>query len=56
MQLSSPALAFFSFSAISDPSMHRAYSQWRQLDHLPENRALDGVIFGERWVRTPRCV
>lgn len=56
MQLSSPARAFFSFSAMSDPSMHRAYSQWHQLDHLPENRALDGVIFGERWVRTPRCV
>lgn len=40
---------------MADPSMHRAYSEWHQFDHLPENRALDGVIFGERWVRTPRC-
>ncbi|MDA2972582.1 MAG: hypothetical protein O3C62_08950 [Actinomycetota bacterium] len=56
MKLSSPARAFFSFSAMADPTMHQAYSEWHQLDHLPENRALDGVIFGERWVRTPRCV
>src|SRR5699024_7043661 len=30
-------------------------NEWHQLDHLPENIALDGVRWGERWVRSPRC-
>lgn len=47
---------FFSFTEVPDPSMHRAYNEWHQLDHRPENLALPGVRHGERWVRSPRCV
>jgi hypothetical protein len=46
---------FFSFTSVNDPSLHRAYNEWHQLDHRPENMALEGVRFGERWVRTPDC-
>jgi len=46
---------FFSFAEITDPGLHRAYNTWHQLDHRPENLALDGVRYGERWVRTPSC-
>jgi hypothetical protein len=47
--------AFFSFTAVVDASSHRAYNEWHQLDHRPENLALPGVAWGERWVRTPTC-
>lgn len=47
--------AFFSFTAVTDPADHVAYNEWHQLDHRPENLALDGVRWGERWVRTPAC-
>lgn len=46
---------FVSFAEITDPGSHRAYNAWHQLDHRPENLALDGVRHGERWVRTPGC-
>jgi hypothetical protein len=46
---------FFSFAHIADPALHRAYNEWHQMDHRPENLALEGVRFGERWVRTPEC-
>jgi hypothetical protein len=46
---------FFSFASITDPQSHREYNAWHQLDHRPENLALDGVIHGERWVRSPDC-
>jgi hypothetical protein len=45
--------AFFSFTSVTDCSLHRAYNEWHQLDHRPENLALPGVRWGERWVRTP---
>jgi hypothetical protein len=49
------ARTWFSFAEIPDPAQHRAYNEWHQLDHRPENLALPGVIHGERWVRTPDC-
>jgi hypothetical protein len=49
------AKVFFSFTEISDPTRHRDYNAWHQLDHRPENLALPGVIYGERWVRSPDC-
>jgi hypothetical protein len=48
-------LGFFSFTEVTDPSAHEAYNAWHQLDHLPEQFTLDGVHFGRRWVRSPRC-
>jgi hypothetical protein len=46
---------FFSFTEIPDPDHHRPYNEWHQLDHRPENLALPGVLYGERWVRSPDC-
>ena len=48
-------LGFFSFTEITDPSAHEAYNAWHQLDHLPEQFSIDGITFGQRWVRSPRC-
>jgi len=48
-------LGFFSFTEITDPSAHEAYNAWHQLDHLPEQFTVDGISFGQRWVRSPRC-
>jgi hypothetical protein len=53
--MSSPTRAFFSFPEVLDPARHRDYNAWHQLDHRPENLALDGVVHGDRWVRTPAC-
>ncbi|HEX7096600.1 MAG TPA: hypothetical protein VF183_12000 [Acidimicrobiales bacterium] len=49
------AKTFFSFTHVTDPALHRAYNEWHQLDHRPENLALPGVAWGERWVRSPDC-
>jgi hypothetical protein len=46
---------FFSFTEVPELSDHRAYNEWHQLDHRPENLALPGVLWGERWVRSPDC-
>lgn len=50
-------LAFFSFVALDDPEpdLHRRYNEWHQLDHRPENLALPGVAWGDRWARTAEC-
>jgi hypothetical protein len=48
-------LGFFSFTEITDPGAHRAYNEWHQLDHLPEQYSIPGVAYGERWVATPEC-
>ena len=47
--------AFFSFTGVTDRSKHREYNEWHQLDHRPENLALPGVVWGERWVHSPDC-
>ena len=46
---------FFSFTEITEPTAHRAYNEWHQLDHLPEQMPITGIAHGERWVATPRC-
>ena len=46
---------FFSFTEVTDPKEHRAYNEWHQLDHLPEQFPLRGIAFGQRWVSTPAC-
>ena len=42
-------LAFFSFVRLEDRSLHGDYNRWHQLDHRPENLALPGVAWGDRW-------
>lgn len=46
---------FFSFPEVIDADRHADYNAWHQLDHLPENLALPGVLHGQRWVRSPDC-
>jgi hypothetical protein len=48
-------VGFFSFTEITDPSEHRSYNEWHQLDHMPEQYPLSGMAFGQRWVSTPAC-
>jgi hypothetical protein len=50
-----PPVAFFSFAEITDPSKHRVFNEYHQLDHRPANLALPGVFYGERFVCTPAC-
>ena len=49
-------LGFFSFTEITDPGEHHSYNEWHQLDHMPEQMPLDGIVYGQRWVRSPACV
>jgi len=46
---------FFSFTEVTDPNAHHAYNEWHQLDHLPEQYPLPGIVHGQRWVSTPAC-
>jgi len=48
-------VGFFSFTEITDPGAHRAYNEWHQLDHLPEQYTIPGIAHGQRWVATPAC-
>ena len=47
--------AYFSLTEILDPAHHRTHNEWHQLDHRPENLLLPGVVWGDRWVRSPDC-
>lgn len=42
-------LAFFSLVSLDGRSQRGAYNRWHQLDHRPENLALPGVAWGDRW-------
>jgi hypothetical protein len=46
-------VGFFSFTEITDPAEHHSYNAWHLFDHMPEQYPIDGVAFGQRWVRTP---
>jgi hypothetical protein len=48
-------VGFFSFTEITDPAEHHSYNEWHQLDHMPEQFPLQGVVWGQRWVSTPAC-
>lgn len=47
--------AFFTFVRLDDPSYHHQYNSWHALDHRPENLALPGVAWGDRWKLTDAC-
>lgn len=48
-------IGFFSFTEITPGGDHRAYNEWHQLDHMPEQFPIPGVAHGQRWVCTPAC-
>ena len=38
-------VGFFSFTEITDPAEHRAYNEWHQLDHMPEQLPIPGIVY-----------
>ncbi len=48
-------VGFFSFTEVTDPRAHHSYNAWHQLDHMPEQYRIPGVVLGQRWVSTPAC-
>jgi hypothetical protein len=46
---------FVTFTEVTADGDHRAYNEWHQLDHLPEQFRIPGIAFGERWVLSPEC-
>jgi hypothetical protein len=48
-------VGFFSLSHHSESGDDRAYLEWHQLDHMPEQYILPGLVFAQRWASTPAC-
>ncbi len=48
-------VGFFSLSRRSRDGDDRSYLAWHQLDHMPEQYQLPGLVLGQRWVSTPAC-
>src|ERR1019366_5303068 len=48
-------VGFFSLSHHSESGDDRAYLEWHQLDHMPEQYILPGLVFAQRWAPTPAC-
>ncbi len=48
-------VGFFSLSHPSTTGDDRPYLEWHQLDHLPEQYQLPGMIHGQRWASTSAC-
>jgi hypothetical protein len=48
-------VGFFSLSHPSPTGDDRPYLAWHQLDHMPEQYQLPGLLLGQRWASTPAC-
>jgi hypothetical protein len=48
-------VGFFSLSRWAADGDDRAYLEWHQLDHMPEQYQLPGLLLGQRWASTPAC-
>ena len=48
-------VGFFSLSHRSTTGDDRPYLNWHQLDHMPEQYQLPGMVVGQRWASTPSC-
>ncbi len=48
-------LGFFSLSHHSPTGDDRPYLEWHQMDHMPEQYQLPGMLLGQRWASTPDC-
>jgi hypothetical protein len=48
-------VGFFSLSHRSTTGDDRPYLDWHQLDHMPEQYQLPGMVVGQRWASTPAC-
>jgi len=50
-----PKAGFITFTEVLPPGDHAGYNAWHQLDHMPEQFQIAGVVFGQRWVFAPEC-
>jgi len=48
-------LVHLSLTKIGDPTKHRAYNAWRQLDYVPELMLDPGMAWADAWVQSPDC-
>jgi hypothetical protein len=48
-------IGFFSLTHHSTTGDDRPYLRWHQLDHMPEQYQLPGLLLGQRWASTPGC-
>lgn len=48
-------VGFFSFSHSSPTGDDRPYLEWHQMDHMPEQYQLPGLLLAQRWASTPAC-
>jgi len=48
-------VGFFSLSRRAADGDDRGYLAWHQLDHMPEQYQLPGLLLGQRWASTPAC-
>jgi hypothetical protein len=48
-------VGFFSLSHRATDGNDAAYLEWHQLDHMPEQYQLPGLLFAQRWASTPAC-
>jgi hypothetical protein len=46
---------FFSLSHHDTSGDDRSYLDWHQLDHMPEQYQLPGLVVGQRWASTQAC-
>lgn len=46
---------FFSMSHHATSGDDRPYLEWHQLDHMPEQYLLPGIVLGQRWASTAAC-
>lgn len=48
-------IGFFSLTHHAPTGDDRGYLTWHQLDHMPEQYQLPGLLLGQRWASTPGC-
>ena len=48
-------VGFFSFSHSSPTGDDQPYLEWHQMDHMPEQYQLPGLLLAQRWASTPAC-
>ncbi len=48
-------LAAMSLSASSPSGDDAPYLEWHQLDHMPQQYEIPGLLYGQRWASTPEC-
>ncbi len=48
-------VGFFSITHTSPTGDDGPYLDWHQLDHMPEQYLLHGLVAGQRWASTPAC-